>query len=140
MINKKEVGDKITIQPVSSDNCVENIEGKFEMEDISQAFAQGLEKFLKKRKYIVANDSDTVIESEISKVDIGNRFLRYVSIGLAGKVKVAVSGKIINSGNVLDEFDIEVPNTSFSWIHTSKLLCKSAAKGCALKVAKLFQK
>jgi len=110
------------------------------MEDVSHAFSQGLEKFLKKRKYTVANDSDTVIESEISKVDIGTRFLRYVSIGLAGKANVAVSGKIINSGNVLDEFDIEVPYSSASWIHTPKFICKGAAKGCALKVAKLFQK
>ena len=140
MFVKKDVGSEITVKPVSSANCIENIEGKFEIEDILQAFKQGLEKFLKKRKYTIADDSNTVIESELSKVDVGNRFLRYVSIGLAGKANVGVSGKVINSGNVLHEFDIEVPYTSASWIHTPKLICKGAAKGCALKVAKLFKK
>ncbi len=140
MINKKDVGTKVSIAPVTIKNCVENIEGKFAIEDISREFEDGLRKALTKRKYEVAEGGDAVIEGDINKIDIGNRFHRYISLGFAGKAGVAVSGKIVKNGTVLEEYDIEVPATSASWIHTPRFLCRSAARGCALKVAKLFSK
>ncbi len=140
MLTKEAIGENIVIAEIKTDSCISNAEGKFNERDLAVAFTEALQKQLEKRKFSVGSGGKVVIEGELTKVDIGNRFIRYITLSFSGKVHVAFKGKVMQDGNVLREFDIEVPHTSMSWIHTPRFLCTQAAKGCALKLAKMFEK
>ncbi len=140
VISKKDVNEAISIRNFKLDYEITNIENKFEPEHLVQVMKDSLNKFLLKKKYSINNSSDTVIEGEFIKIDIGNRFLRYLTMGIAGKVKVAVAGRITVSDQEIQTFNYEVPMTSASWIHTPRFLTIKAVQGCAKKIAIMFQK
>lgn len=139
-LEKSEIGEKVLIKKLLLDSNISNVGEKFNQEDLITHFEQSLKKYLEKKQYQISSDSDLVIEGEFSKIDIGNRFMRYISMGFAGKVLIGISGRIKKGEDMLHEFDITVPYTSMSWIHTPRFLCSQAVKGCALKISKFFSK
>jgi hypothetical protein len=128
----------LSVKDFSLKSVISNSEGAIKEDEVQKTLSSELAKRLGKLGYSVADGADAAIEGDFIKIDKGNKFVRYLTMGIGGAVQIEVQGKVTKAGSTLEEFNVTGKANSGSWITSVNWIASFAAKDAAKRIAKLF--